>query len=417
MTMDADLIVTGVAEALTFRDGGAGLLRDAALAARDGILVWVGHTAELSTAVVPLPGAVHVDGSGQVLLPGLVDSHSHFVYGGDRAAEFALRCQGASYLEIAAAGSGIQATVDATGAMSSETLAVALGLRRAEQLLAQGVTTSEAKSGYGLSVEAELRLLRVIREIGAKSPLEIQPTLLGLHALPRHMPREQFLADVVRDLIPRAAAEGLARQFDAFFETGAFTRSEVERAAAAARERGLGLRLHADQLSACGGAELAAELGAVSADHLEQISGAGIEAIARSGTSAVLAPVATLAAQAGRFAPYRELAEAGVSVALCSNWNPGTAPSENVWLTIGLACLSYRMAPWEALRAFTAGGARVLGQQARLGRLVAGFDADFGLYAASDHRHLASHWGVNHTTQVFKRGTRLYQAPPIRCSA
>jgi imidazolonepropionase len=229
------------------------------------------------------------------------------------------------------------------------------------------------------------------------------------------MPREQFLAGVVGDLIPRVAEEGLARQFDAFFETGAFSRSEVERAATAARERGLDLRLHADQLTASGGAELAAELGAVSADHLEQISSSGIQAIARSGTSAVLAPVATLAAQAGRFAPYRELKEAGVSVALCTNWNPGTAPSENVWLTIGLACLSYRMAPWEALRAFTAEGARVLGQESRLGRLAVGFAADFGLYATGDHRHLASHWGFNHATQVFKRGKRLLQSSPVRC--
>ncbi len=412
MTIEADLIVSGAAEALTFRDDGPGLVRDAALAARDGVLVWVGQTSDLSASVQPLAGALRVDAAGQVLLPGLVDCHSHFVYGGDRASEFAMRCEGASYLEIAAAGGGIQSTVDATGAMTDQAL-VELGLRRAHGLTVQGVTTTEAKSGYGLSVEGELRLLRIIRQVAQSAALEIQPTLLGLHALPRGVERGRFLDEVVGELIPRAADEGLARQFDAFLETGAFSRSEVERAARAAQAAGFGLRLHADQLTHSAGAELAAELGAVSADHLEQISPAGIRALASAGTSAVLAPVATLAAQAGRFAPYRDLREAGVPVALATNWNPGSAPSENVWLTIGLACLSYRMAPWEALRAFTVGGARVLGQEARLGRLAQGFAADFALHATTDHRHLASHWGVNHATQVFKQGKRLLQSPPI----
>jgi len=414
MAIEADLIVSGAAEALTFREEGHGLLRDAALAARDGVLVWVGHSRDLRASVEPRPGATEIDASGQILLPGLVDCHSHFVYGGDRAGEFAMRCEGASYLEIAAAGGGIQATVDATSAMPAEEL-VELGLRRAGHLIAQGVTTTEAKSGYGLSVEGELRLLRIIRQVRQSTALEIHPTLLGLHALPKDSRRERFLDEVVGELIPRAAEEGLARQFDAFLETGAFSRDEVTRAARAAQAVGFGIRLHADQLTDSAGAELAAELGAVSADHLEQISGDGIRALARAGTSAVLAPVATLAAQAGRFAPYRDLEEAGVPVALCTNWNPGSAPSENVWLTVGLACLSYRMAPWEALRAFTVGGARVLGQAARLGRLATGFAADFAIYATADHRHLASHWGVNHASQVFKNGKRLLQSPLIRC--
>jgi imidazolonepropionase len=409
MKVAADLIVRGASEALTFRDDGPGLVREAALAAHEGVLVWVGETHALSTFVEALPGALEVDAAGQVLLPGLVDCHSHFVYGGDRAAEFALRCEGLSYLEIAAAGGGIQATVDATTQLSSPDL-VKLGLHRARQLLEQGITTSEAKSGYGLSVEGELRLLGVIGEIRRAAQLEIHPTLLGLHALPRGKDRERFLDEVVGELIPRVAEKGLAGQFDAFLETGAFSRGEVERASRAAQKAGLSVRLHADQLSQSNGAELAAELGAVSADHLEQVSHAGVLALARAGTSAVLAPVATLAAQAERFAPFRELREAGVSLALCTNWNPGSAPTENVWLTVGLACLSYRIPPWEALRALTVGGARVLGQKARLGRLAPGFAADFGLYATSDHRHLASHWGVNHATRVFKRGQSLVQS-------
>ncbi len=247
------------------------------------------------------------------------------------------------------------------------------------------------------------------------TPLEIHPTLLGLHAFPAGAQRDRFVRQVAEELIPRAATEKLAGQFDAFLEQGAFTRAEVEQAFRSARGAGLRLRLHADQLSAGGGAELAAEHGATSADHLEHVTEAGILALARAGTSAVLAPVATLAAQAGRFAPYRALRDAGVRVALCTNWNPGSAPTENVWLTVGLACLSFHMSPAEALRAFTVGGAKVLGQEQRLGRLEVGFDADFALFAAADHRHLASHWGVNHAREVFKRGKRIWSAPQTAC--
>ena len=374
----------------------------------------MGTSADAEAAVEALPGARRIDASNQVLLPGLVDCHSHFVYGGDRAGEFAQRCEGVSYLEIAAAGGGIQSTVDATTALGSEAL-VKIGLRRAGRLLSQGVTTSEAKSGYALAVEGELNLLRAIQRIAKSTALELHPTLLGLHAVPRGVDRRQFLDQVIGELIPRAAEEQLAGQFDAFLEQGAFTAAEVERAAVAARDAGFALRLHADQLTSGGGAELAASLGAASADHLEHVSPAGIQALARAGTSAVLAPVATLSAQVDRYAPFRALEQAGVEVALCTNWNPGSAPTDNVWLSVGLACLGYRVAPWKALRAFSVGGARVLGQQSRLGRLEAGFQADFALYAASDHRHLASHWGVNHAVQVFKNGTRVFQAPVAAC--
>jgi imidazolonepropionase len=412
--LEADLIVTGAAEALTFEGQGPGLIRDAALASRAGVLVKVGTTAEVTRSVRPMDGAVRIDAGGQVLLPGLIDCHSHFVHAGDRAAEFALRCEGQSYLEIAAAGGGIQATVEATAQTSMESL-IAIGIQRAHKLLAQGITTSEAKSGYGLSVDGELRLLRAIRDVRAGSRLEIQPTLLGLHALPRDIARDRFVDEVIQELIPRAVDEGLAVQFDAFLEAGAFSRAEVERASIAARAAGLALRLHADQLTPGGGAELAAALGALSADHLEQIGEGGIQALARAGTSAVLAPVATLATQAVRLAPYRALRDAGVPMALCTNWNPGSAPTENVWLTVGLACVAYRIPPWEALRAFAAGGARVLGQGARLGRLEAGFAADFAIYGCADHRHLASHWGVNHATQVFKAGQKVIDRDRFLC--
>ena len=225
----ADLLVTNASELLTFAGEGPGLLTSAALAAHRGVVTWVGPSGEAASAVALEPMAVRVDAEGQVVLPGLVDCHSHFVFAGARSGEFALRCQGASYLEIAAAGGGIRSTVAAMAAASEDTL-VALGAGRAARLLAQGVTTSEAKSGYGLSTSAEIRALRLIAEVAKATPLELHPTLLGLHALPANVDREWFVDSVIAELIPEVAERHLARQFDAFLEDGAFTAPEVERA-------------------------------------------------------------------------------------------------------------------------------------------------------------------------------------------
>lgn len=406
MPIAADLLVSRISELLTFSDDGAGLVHDAAFAARQGKVVWVGGSNEAPAAVALEPGGESLDADGQVVLPGLVDCHSHFIFGGDRSGEFAARCAGATYLQLAAAGGGIRATVTATASAADDWL-VRTGVGRAARLLAQGVTTSEAKSGYGLSTSAELRLLRVIGEVAKATPLEIHPTLLGLHALPPAADRERFVDAVIDELIPEAAERNLASQFDAFLEEGAFTAAEVERAFRAAKRGGLALRLHADQLTNQGGAELAARCEARSADHLEQISRSGIEALATTQTVAVLAPLATLALRLPRPAPAVALRDAGVTLALCTNWNPGSAPSENVWLTVSLACLTYGLLPWEALRAFAVGGARVLGQQLRLGRLLPGYDADFAVYGCSDHRHLASHAGINHARAVYKAGQRV----------
>lgn len=417
MPIAADLLLTGAAELLTFdaaRGDDAGLLSDGALAARDGRIVWVGPTAQASAAVQLLPGAQRLDARGRVVLPGLVDCHSHFVFAGDRSAEFALRCEGKSYLEIAAAGGGIRATVEATTAASDEAL-TALGINRAQRLLAQGITTSEAKSGYGLSVDLELRQLEVIAAVAARTPLEIHPTLLGLHALPPQASRAAFVRAVTDDLIPQVAARHLAGQFDAFLEAGAFTGAEVERAFTAAHAAGLGLRLHADQLSEGGGAQLAARFGARSADHLEHVSEHGIAALAAAGVTAVLAPVATLALRE-RPAPCAALRAAGVQLALCTNWNPGSAPTENVWLTVSLACLMYGLSPSEALRAFTVGGAHVLGQQARLGQLSPGFAADFALYRCQSHAHLAAHAATNHVDRVYKSGQLVAESGLPSCA-
>jgi imidazolonepropionase len=382
----------------------AGILTAGAVAAHRGIIVWVGPSDEADASVELVPGAEVIDAAGGVVTPGLVDPHTHLVFAGDRSAEFALRCGGASYLAIAEAGGGIAATVAATRAQSEEQL-IASGSARLARLLEQGVTTVEIKTGYGLSVAEELKLLRVIKVLGQPGPIEVAPTLLGLHALPadRKYQREAFLTEVIEELVPAAADAG-AWMADAFLEQGAFTEPEVRRYFEAAQKAELGLRLHADQLSSGRGAELASEYYALSADHLEQISPAGIDALAESGTTAVLAPISTWVLRLPGYAPARLLLESGVTVALASNWNPGSAPTENHALMLGHACLSYGLQPGEALRASTHGAARALGLDRRIGRLAVGWQADLVVFGCSDHRHLCSHLGVNHARVVIKRG-------------
>ena len=418
----ADLLVVHAAELLTMEGppgagiAAGGIVHDGAVAARDGTIVWVGPSALAATEVELLPGGVRFDAQGQVVTPGLVDPHTHLIYAGDRAGEFAQRCGGASYLEIARAGGGIRSTVAATRAASEERL-LELAIPRARRLLAEGVTTCEVKSGYGLSVEHELRLLRVARALGEATPLEIVPTLLALHALPpeREGARDRFVREMADELIPQAASQRLCSMVDAFLEAGAFDADELRRLFTAARRHGLGLRLHADQLSAGGGAELAAELGALSADHLECVSDGGLAALARAGTVAVLCPVATLVLRLPAYAPARRLLDLGVPIALCTNLNPGSAPSESVALTLGLACLSLGLQPAEALHAFTRGAASALGLGGRLGRIAVGLQADLAIFGCADHRHLASHLGQGHCTAVVKRGRWVAQPGGLSC--
>ncbi|HUB06697.1 MAG TPA: imidazolonepropionase [Myxococcales bacterium] len=407
----ADLLVHNAAELCTMvgpAGGGAaaaGVLRDGAVAVRGGRIIWTGPSAEVADHVETLSDAEILDAAGHVVTPGLVDPHTHLLFAGDRCGELAQRLAGASYLDVARAGGGIQATVQATRAMPREEL-VALAVARATRLLEQGVTTCEVKSGYGLSVSAELELLRAIQELVGRTPLEIVPTLLALHALPAEAREDRagYVAEIASALVPRAATEGLCGMVDAFLEEGAFTAAEVEVVFEAARRHGLARRLHADQLSPGGGAQLAASFGALSADHLEQVTAAGIEALAKAGTVAVLAPVATWFLRLPAYAPARRLLDAGVTIALCTNWNPGSAPTESVALTLAAACLAYGLQPGEALHAFTAGAARALGFGERLGRIAVGLQADLALFGCSDHRHLVSHLAIDHTRAVVKNG-------------
>jgi imidazolonepropionase len=390
----------------------AGLVTDGAVAISDRLVGWVGPDGALE-ASVDLEGAEIVDAGGRLVTPGLVDSHTHLVFAGERADELAARAAGKNQLEIARSGGGILATVRATAAASDEAL-LAAALVRARRLLAQGVTTVEVKSGYGLTVEGELRLLRVISQLGHAlwSEVTVVPTLLAAHAVPaeRAGDRAAYVRELCEELVPAVAAEGLAASCDAFAEEGAFTLAEARRVLEAGAHHHLAPRLHADQLTPGRGAQLAAELGCTSADHLEHVDEAGISALAETGVTAGLLPLSTLFVGAGHFAPARRLIAAGVRIALATNVNPGTAMSENAGLTLSLGCLALGMTPAEALVAFTAGGAGAL-RRPELGRLARGCEADLVLWGCRSVEHLPWHMGVAHVLQVLKRGRTVHRAP------
>jgi imidazolonepropionase len=362
---------------------------DAALAFRDGLVTWVGRQSDLPESVDD--GEVW-DAAGGLVIPGLIDCHTHLAFGGWRADEFVRRIRGESYAQIAAAGGGIAATVAQTRALTEEQL-LARCRRFATEMAALGVTCVEAKSGYGLDRDTERRILRVYRSLDGEGggPLRVVPTYLGAHAVPHeHRTRRAHYLAVVMAMMPDLAREGLARFCDVYVDEGAFTVEEARRVFAAARAAGLRPKLHADQLTDSGAAALAAEVGAVSADHLEQIGPAGIAALARAGVVAVSLPIATLYLGQAPM-PARALLDAGVPVAVASDFNPGTAPSAHLPLALTLACVQQRMTPAEALKGATLQAARALALDGERGSLEAGKSASFAVIDAPD----VDHWLYN----------------------
>jgi imidazolonepropionase len=351
-----------------------------------------------------------IDAAGRVVVPGLVDSHTHLVYAGSREDEFEQRLRGATYQQIAARGGGINATVRRVREASKDELK-AMARRRLDRLLSFGVTTVEVKSGYGLSVTDEIKCLEVIAELNAEGPLEVVPTFLGAHTVPPEFraDREGYLRLLTDEMLPEVARRGLAEFCDVFCETGVFALDESERVLTRARELGLRLKLHADEMTPLGGAELAARLGAVSADHLLCITDAGIEALAASGTVATLLP-GTAFFLGADYAPARRLIERGVTVALASDCNPGTCPTENLPLVGTMACTQMGMLPAEALTALTLNAAAALGRADRIGSLECGKQADLVILDMPDYRQLFYHFGVNHVWRVIKRGRVVYSA-------
>jgi imidazolonepropionase len=379
--------------------GEVDVVEDAAIAIVDGRIAAAGAR---NAVLAAHPELAVVDGGGRVAIPGLVDCHTHAAFGGHRAAEFDLRAQGAGYERIHAAGGGIAASVrDTRAAAAAGELAAALD-RHLGWMAAQGTTTAEVKSGYGLDLDTELAMLDAAR---APSPIETVPTFLGAHAVPPEFEDgDSYIEFVIGEVLPAAAQR--AEAADVFLERGAFSRDQAARYLIAAAAHGLALRLHADQFSEAGGVPLAVELGARSVDHLEATGPQGVQQLAGSDVAAVLLPACVLVLDLPR-PPARDLIDRGAIVALATDFNPGSAFCESLPLVMSLACTQLRMTPAEALCACTVNAAWVLGRHGRLGRLAPGFDGDVVLLDAPDWRFAAYHVAARDVSAVFKRGVRL----------
>ena len=399
---------------LTASAAPSGEVERGALLVDGATLRWVGPEADLREATRGLAIASEHDLGGALVTPGLVDCHTHLVYGGDRAREFELRLQGASYEEIARAGGGIRSTVAATRAASDDQLFEAAA-RRAQSLMAEGATTLEVKSGYGLSLAHEARMLRVGRRLGRELALTVRTTCLAAHALPPEFDgRGDAYIDAVCTWLPVLHAERLVDAVDAFCERIAFTPAQTRRVFDAARRLGLPVKLHAEQLSDQGGAQLAAEFGALSCDHLEHLSAAGVQAMARAGSVAVLLPGAFYFLRETKLPPLQALRDAGVPIAIASDHNPGSSPGLSLLLMISMACTLFRMTPEEALRGVTVNAARALGLADR-GVLAAGKRADFVVWDLEHANELAYWFGHNPCRHVVAGGEE--RAPTGRARA
>lgn len=385
--------------------GGAyGAVEDAALAVEDGRIAWLGPMADLAAAE-RAQARREVDVDGAWITPGLVDCHTHIVYGGNRAGEFEARLEGATYEEIARAGGGIVSTVKATRAAGEDDL-VAAARPRIDALSAEGVTTLEIKSGYGLDTETEARMLRAARRLGDTMPVTVATTFLGAHALPPEFDGrpDAYIDLVCEEMLPAIAAAGLADAVDAFCETIGFTRAQTARVFDAAAAAGLPVKLHAEQLSDLKGAVLAAERGALSADHLEHVGKDGVTAMADAGTVAVLLPGAFYVLRETREPPVDLLRSHDVPMAVATDSNPGSSPVTSLLLMLNMACTLFRLTPAEALAGVTREAARALGRQDRIGTLAPGKDADFVLWDIDGPGELAYRVGFNPAISVVRQG-------------
>ncbi|MEM8600761.1 MAG: imidazolonepropionase [Bacteroidota bacterium] len=411
-------VLTDIATLATCRaEGGQAAIHaipDAALVWEGDTICWVGSEAELP---VEYAAWERQSAGGRLVVPGLIDGHTHLAFGGWRADEFAARIQGTSYLDIARAGGGIASTVRATRAASEDDL-VARGAGFLDAMRALGVTTVEAKSGYGLSVADELKTLRAYRRLAASQPTRLVPTCLAAHIVPPEYAddRDAYVRLITDDLLPRIADESLARFCDVFVEDTAFTPDEALTIFAAAAEHGLRAKLHADQLTDTGGAALAAEVGAASADHLECVSDEGIAALAKADVVAVSLPLATLYLHVAPL-PAPRLIEAGVAVAVATDFNPGSAPSFHLPFALTLACTMQRMTPAEALKGATLYAARAIGMEAEVGSLEPGKRADFAVIDAPDVDHWLYHLRPNACVRTVIGGETVWRGDGSRTDA
>ena len=436
------LLIEGAAEIVTLAGGlrrgaaqndaailetEAGIAPDAApaIACWEGRILAIGPRAELERALegggYPLARFVRLDAAGGTVTPGLIDPHTHLLFAGAREGELVLRQEGAGYLDILAAGGGILSTVEATREASADALEEH-GRRWLGEMLAHGTTTIEAKSGYGLDLPTELRLLEVAHRLGTAGPVDVLPTWLGAHAVPaefRSRPdgAEAYIRHCIEEQLPGVAAQGRARFADVFCEAGVFTPDQSRRVLEAAARLGLLPRLHADEIAPSGGAELAAEIGALSADHLATPSEAGIEALARAAESdhpvvATLLPATTWFLMHETYAPARTFIERGVPVALASDFNPGTSPTTSLPLVMTVACLELKLSPSEALAAVTINAAHALGRGDEIGSIEAGKAADLAVWRVPTHRQIPYWPGADLVRTVVKAGRVVLERTP-----
>jgi len=416
--VDADLIVSGAGELLTCARTAPGaearstlgIIPDGAVAAKDGRVVWVGPSSEVRNRVRLSSAGQAVDADGRVVMPGLVECHAHLAYAGDRADEYQMRVAGARYQDVMASGGGMVNTVAATRAASDEALR-AVTRKRLDYYLRFGVTTVEAKSGYGQSLEHELRILEAYRDVAAAHAVDVVPTLLAANVVPPeyHGRTDDYVSYIVKKMVPAVAKRKLAKFCDAFCEEGAFSVEQCRRVLEAGAEEGLLPKLHTDQLSSIGGTEMAVEVGAMSVDHLDAVTDQGIAALAaKDGAKrvpvAVLLPGATFFLGEGGYAPARKLIEAGARVALSTDLNPGSSPTANLWLMATMGCSQLRMNAEEVVRAITIEAAAALGLDDEVGSLEVGKKADFLVLEEYRHVEIPYKYGMNPVWRVYKDG-------------
>ncbi|MBV9647928.1 MAG: imidazolonepropionase [Candidatus Eremiobacteraeota bacterium] len=379
-----------------------GLIEDGAIGFSRGRIAWIGPHAALPAET---RAQQTYDAHGRCITPGLIDAHTHLIYGGNRAHEFEMRLSGASYEDIAQGGGGILSTVLATRTAGCDALTAAAAARLA-RMCSEGVTTVEIKSGYGLDLETELHMLRIARRLGERLPVTVCTTFLGAHTVPPEFKEspDEYIRFVCEDVMPAAAREGLVDAVDAFCERIAFTPEQVARVFDAAKRLGLPVKLHADQLSDYGGAALAAHYGALSADHLEHTSVSGIDALARAGTVAVLLPGAYYFLREANAPPVAELRAGGVPIAIATDCNPGTSPLVSLLLAVNMACTLFRLTPAEALAGVTRNAARALGLSHEIGTLAVRKRADFIVWDVAHPVELAYAIGANPAHAIYKDG-------------
>lgn len=421
MVETVDLLLLGAGQLITCRAekplrgkdlSDPGIIEDGALAVRDGRIIATGTTGELERKFRDSDLSEIIDAEGRVVMPGWVDPHTHAVFPGYRADEYEARIRGDSYLEIEKRGGGIKRTVRDLRSTGEDRL-FELSRRRLLKMIRSGVTSLEIKSGYGLDLENELKMLRVISRLSEKLPLDIVPTFMGAHQKPEEDP-DGYVKLLVEDMIPKVAETGLAEYIDVFCEKGVFGLEETREVLDAGKKHGFGLKAHTDEIFAIGGTELAVEMGAVSVEHLTRITPGGIRALAESETIGIILPGTSFGLASSHFAPARELVDAGAAIAIATDFNPGSNPSSSMPLAVSIACSQMGLIPAEAINAATVNAAWSIGLGDETGSLMEGKKGDLVVYDIEDYREIPARAGLDHSVMVVKEGSLVWEREGFR---